>query len=227
MPETTFDWRRLDAPPLPPPSAAPTPPVPSRRALAGAAIGVALAILAAGAYLAATAPDPSVVIDEAATSTGDPVDGPSGGNVVVVDVSGAVARPGLVTLPAGSRVGDAIAAAGGFGPGVDVRAASSLNLAAPVADGAQVVVPERGAGATSGAGAATVDAQTPGSGPLDLNTASETELEALPGIGPVTAAKIVAARGEAAFTSVDDLRTRKLVGPTTYERIRDLVRVGG
>jgi len=226
MPETTFDWRRLDAPPQPPPPAGPTPATPSRRALAGAAIGVVLAVLAAGAYLAATAPDPSVVIDEAATSTGDPVEGATGGRVVV-DVSGAVARPGLVTLPAGSRVGDAIAAAGGFGPGVDVRAAASLNLAAPLADGAQVVVPERGAGATSGTSAATVDAQTPGNGPLDLNTASEAELEALPGIGPVTAAKIVAARGEAAFTSVDDLRARKLVGPTTFERIRDLVRVGG
>ena len=226
MPETTFDWRRLDAPPQPSPSAGPTPAVPSRRAMAGATIGIALAVLAAGAYLAATAPDPSVVIEAAATSTGDPVDGPTGGQVVV-DVSGAVGRPGVVTLPAGSRVGDAIAAAGGFGPGVDVRAATSLNLAAPLADGAQVVVPERGAGATSGAGTTTLDAQTGGSRPLDLNTASEAELETLPGIGPVTAAKIVAARGEAAFTSVDDLRTRKLVGPTTYERIRDLVRVGG
>ena len=188
--------------------------------------GILAALIAAGAE-ARPAIAASVVIDEAATSTGDPVDGPSGGNVVVVDVSGAVARPGLVTLPAGSRVGDAIAAAGGFGPGVDVRAATLLNLAAPLTDGAQVVVPERGVGPTSGAGTATVDAQTRGSRRLDLNTASEAELESLPGIGPVTAAKIVAARGEAAFTSVDDLRTRKLVGPTTYERIRDLVHVGG
>lgn len=224
MSESTFDWRRLEAP-QPAASARPAPNAPTRRAVAGAAVAISAAILVAGLYLASTAPDPSVVIDASAGTVG--ADNQGGGiasGTVVVDVSGAVARPGVVTLPVGSRVGDAIAAAGGFGPGVDVRAAASLNLAALLIDGGQVVVPARGGGTTSDGGAPA--GGSGGGARIDLNRATQAQLEDLPGIGPVTATKIIAAREEAAFTSVEDLRTRKLVGPSTYEQIRDLVGVG-
>ncbi|HEY8437602.1 MAG TPA: helix-hairpin-helix domain-containing protein, partial [Candidatus Limnocylindrales bacterium] len=155
---------------------------------------------------------------------------------VLVDVQGAVAHPGVVRLVTGSRVGDAIAAAGGYGPRVaSDRVGQVLNLAALVRDGDQVVVPSRDdPGAGGGAGAPSSGAGSGGNGggnnggggaaaPIDLNRATEAELDALPGIGPVTAAKIIAARTDQPFASVDDLRTRKLVGPATFEKIKALV----
>jgi competence protein ComEA len=148
---------------------------------------------------------------------------------LVVDVSGGVLRPGLYRLPPGSRVGDAIEAAGGFGPSVDADAAArTLNLAEPLVDGVKVLVPERGQGAAPAASGDGGDgAPAGGTGRVDLNRATSAELEELPGIGPVTAAKIVAAREEAPFQDVDDLRERKLVGPSTFEKLKDLVTVGG
>jgi competence protein ComEA len=152
--------------------------------------------------------------------------------IVLVDVQGAVAHPGVVRLVTGSRVGDAIAAAGGYGPRVaSDRVGQVLNLAALVRDGDQVVVPSRddpgaGGGASapsSGAGSGGNNGGGGAAGPIDLNRATEAELDALPGIGPVTAAKIIAARTDQPFASVDDLRTRKLVGPATFEKIKALV----
>jgi competence protein ComEA len=150
---------------------------------------------------------------------------------VVVDVAGAVVSPGLYHLAPGARVGDAIDAAGGFSPRVDVdRVGSELNLAAEILDGAQIHVPSRDdAPATSTSGE---PASGPGTGsgaaagPLDLNRATKAELEALPGIGPVTADKILASRDAAPFTAVDDLRSRELVGEKTFEKIRPLLTVG-
>jgi competence protein ComEA len=152
---------------------------------------------------------------------------------IVVDVTGAVANPGLYHLGTGARVGDAIDAAGGFGPRVDVdRVGLELNLAATLEDGDQVRVPSRddpattpggdpgGSGGTGGSGGGS------GGGLVNLNSASQAELEELPGIGPVTAEKIIAARDEAPFRSVDELRERGLVGEKTFEDIRALVTTG-
>jgi competence protein ComEA len=133
-------------------------------------------------------------------------------------------------LASGARVADAISAAGGYSPRVDAgRADRELDLARLISDGEEIRIPSRddpspvagGAGGGSGSGGA--GGSGAGRGPLDLNTATEAELDALPGIGPVTAAKIVASRQAHRFRSVGDLQTRKLVGPATFEKLRGLV----
>ena len=137
---------------------------------------------------------------------------------IVVDVAGAVVRPGLHRLDTGARVGDAIGAAGGFAPRADLAAASqALNLAQTLEDGAKELVPELG---TVRVGEASSD------GRIDLNSAGQAELESLPGIGPVTAGKIIDARREKRFGSVRDLRSRGLVGESVYADIKSLVTAG-
>ena len=152
---------------------------------------------------------------------------------VIVDVEGAVVSPGVHTLPDGSRVGDAIAAAGGYAPAVDIAAAShSLNLAARLTDGQQVHVPALGetaappaAPAGGGGGGGGGASAAPAAGPIDINHATADELDALPGIGPVTAQKIIDARTQAPFASIDELQSRGVVGASTFEKLRDLITV--
>ena len=115
---------------------------------------------------------------------------------VVVDVVGAVRRPGLYRLEQGSRIADAVARAGGATAKADL---ASVNLAAPLADGEQVVVAKRGAAGAAGAVAGGPAAAAPGgpSGPVHLSTATLEQLDSLPGIGPVTAQKILFGRSYA------------------------------
>lgn len=147
---------------------------------------------------------------------------PSPSGVVVVHVLGDVRRPGLVTLPLGSRVADAVDAAGGLRRG---GSTGGLNLARTLVDGEQVVVsrdavaaPVSGSSAGSGGGAAA--------GPVDLNSADAAALDSLPGVGPVLAERILAWRTEhGRFASVDQLREVAGIGARTFERLAPLVRV--
>jgi competence protein ComEA len=140
---------------------------------------------------------------------------------VVVDVAGAVRRPGLYHLPQGSRIADAIARAGG----ITRRADSALvNLAAPLADGEQVLVPSSIPGAAADAAAAAPTGAPSPTAPVDLNTATAEQLDALPGIGPVTAQKIVDFRAEhGSFHSVDDLDAIPGIGLARIDNLRGLV----
>lgn len=139
---------------------------------------------------------------------------------LVIDVAGAVRRPGLYRLAQGSRIADAVARAGGA---TAKAALDGVNLAAPLADGEQVVVPLRvpGGGVTA-APAGTTGA--PASGPVSLSTATAEQLDALPGIGPVTAQKILDYRAKhGAFHSVDELDAISGIGPARLDQLRDLV----
>jgi competence protein ComEA len=134
-----------------------------------------------------------------------------------VNVVGAVRRPGLYTLKDGSRVADAVIRAGGPTPRAQIEL---LNLAARIADGEQIVVPRRGfanvGAAASGAGAAA--------GPVHLNSATLEQLDALPGVGPVTAQKILDYRQQhGAFGSVDELDAIVGIGPARLEQLHGLV----
>ncbi len=143
---------------------------------------------------------------------------------LVVDVQGAVLRPGLYHLVPGARVGDAVAAAGGYDSSVDLDAAAmQLNLAALLSDGEKVVVPRLGAG---GDAAGSADAAGSEGGLVNVNTADAAALEELPGIGPVTAEKIIAAREDQPFQSLEEMVERGVINNGQLDKIRDLATTG-
>lgn len=198
----------------------------SRAELTGLIAVLALTLSGAGLWYVRSLPKP-IMVAEATTVVG--ASGPTGavpgssaspsGAPVIVDVAGWVRSPGVYEFVAGDRVVDAIERAGGARRGADLAA---LNLAAPLVDGSQILVPK--AGAATGAGGSTTAGST--GGLVNINTASATELEALPGIGEVLAATIVAYRDEhGPFASVDQLEDVSGIGPSTLEEIRDLVTV--
>jgi len=188
----------------------------SRRQLFGGALSLAVLLVLALRHFGggAGAPAPLVAPIRGARR---PVAAAT--KLVVVDVAGAVRRPGLHSVPAGARVEDAIVAAGGATRKARLDA---VNLAAPVADGEQIVVP--GSGAGGGAAAASSPAGSSSSAPLDLNSATLEQLEALPGIGPVTAQKILDYRQQhGAFHSVAELEGVPGIGPAHLAQLKGLV----
>ena len=219
---------------------------PGRRGAAALVLTAVLAAVVTGAVVLRGRPQ-EVLVPEV-LSSGSPLPGASSAAgpqaQVVVSISGAVVRPGLVRLPAGSRVDDALRAAGGPTPGTTT---GLLNLARRLVDGEQVLVgvdppgaPGRGGarsgaagsgaavtgtGAGAGAGAAGSGAVAPGA-LLDLNTATASDFDALPGIGPVLAQRIVDWRTEhQRFASVDQLREVTGIGEAKYDDLKDEVTV--
>ena len=249
MDPSAAPWRVLEAsePPSQPGVTPPSAVTPPARALPVSpltiAAGLGIVVLAIVAFVIAASDAGGGSVQVAGDTSLAPIQGVVGGagsdgasvpgsDVVVVEIAGAVRAPGVFKLPAGSRIGDLVDAAGGFGPRLDAtRATLDLNLAARLADGDRVVVPSRDdmASSTSDTAGQPVDGgagtEAGTTGVVDLNRATQAELEALPGIGPVTAGKIIASREEQPLVSVDDLRTRKLVGAKTFDGLKDLVSV--
>jgi len=145
---------------------------------------------------------------------------PSPSGEVVVEVVGKVLRPAVVTLPAGARVQDALEAVGGAKPGVDT---SDQNLARVLADGEQIrigLAPAPASGATSSPDAAA-------GGPIDLNSASLEQLQQIPGVGPVIAARIVTYREQnGGFRAVEELLEVSGIGEVTFAQMQPMVTVG-
>jgi competence protein ComEA len=209
---------------------------PGRRAAAAMGVAALVAALIAGGWVLANRPHTAALARSSASANASM---PSSGAAtaaaaasrsrassstaaatVVVDVEGQVARPGVYRLPAGSRVDDALAAAGGVLPGVDL---STLNRAQVLSDGQQIAVAVPGAPAAAPAGSGS--AGGPGA-PINLNTATAEQLDALPGVGPVLAAHIVDWRTQhGRFTSVDQLREVSGIGEAKFADLKSLVTV--
>jgi competence protein ComEA len=162
----------------------------SRRQLFGGAVAVAVLLVLLVRHLGGGGGTAAPVVAPV-QAPAKPAAAAAAAKLLVIDVAGAVRRPGLYRLRSGSRIDDAIAAAGGATGKAQL---DTVNLAAPVADGEQVVVPGRGATASGAAASPPAGGSSP-SAPLDLNSATLEQLEALPGIGPVTAQKILFSDG--------------------------------
>jgi competence protein ComEA len=178
-------------------------------------VGVGTAIVV---WVVRTPPAPESVIPQATASSSVAASSADPGESILVQAAGAVVSPGVYRLDGDARVVDVIDAAGGLAPGADPN---RLSLAAKVSDGERVYVPLVGEALPASPSGAAAD-----SGPIDLNTADEAALDALPGVGPATAKAIVAYReSHGPFTSVDQLLEVRGIGPAKLDQLADLVRV--
>ncbi|MFG1882234.1 helix-hairpin-helix domain-containing protein [Micromonospora sp. NPDC049102] len=197
---------------------------PGRRGVRALAAVALVVVLAAAGWAWRSRPHAEPVappVGEATPAVAEVQGSASASGELVVAVAGKVRRPGLVRVPAGARLADALSEAGGPLPGVDV---TLLNPARKVTDGELIVVgvtppPTPGAAAGPAAGGA------PG-GVVNLNTATLAQLDALPGVGPVLAQRILAYRDQhGGFRTVGDLRQVEGIGDARYEQLKDLVTV--
>ncbi|SBT46025.1 ComEA family DNA-binding protein [Micromonospora auratinigra] len=203
---------------------------PGRRGVRALAVVAAVVVLVAGVWAWRSRPHAEPVRPVAAPETSErspaPVGSSNAAAQVVVAVAGKVRRPGLVRLPAGARVADALDAAGGALPGVDV---ALLNPARKVTDGELILVGVAAPAAPPGAAGPAAGAAGSGGvagGPVNLNTATLAQLDALPGVGPVLAQRILDHREQhGGFRSVSDLRQVDGIGDARYEQLKDLVTV--
>jgi len=188
-----------------------------RQALAGV-LALAALLVVSGRFIGHSEAQPREPAVETVVAEAAPAEPPQ----IVVHVVGAVRSPGLYRLVEGGRVADALSLAGGAAAKADLTA---VNLAAPLVDGTQVLVPRRGEAMTAGGGMASPGgAGAPSAGPVRLSTATLEELDALPGVGPVTAQRILQYREEhGAFGSVDELDAVPGIGPARLEQLRELV----
>ncbi len=202
----------------------------SRGELAGLVVVVVATLLGAGLWYMRSLPRPVAIAApvDAVSPVVSPSSGPTGSAgasaaAIIVDVAGWVREPGVYEFTPGDRVIDAIDRAGGPRKGADL---TTLNLAAPLTDGTQIVIPKPGS-TTSGDPGSSGDASTSaGTTLININSASETELEELPGVGPVTAAAIIDYRTQnGPFATVDDLIDVTGIGPSTLEQIRPFAMV--
>jgi competence protein ComEA len=182
-----------------------------RRVLAVGVVALLVLVVAGKVLLRPARPvvPPPVRVSAAASHAPAPM--------LFVNIVGAVRRPGLYRLKDGSRVADAVSRAGGPTPKAQIEL---VNLAARIADGEQIVVPRRGLASPS----ATASGGAVAAGPMHLNSATLEQLDALPGVGPVTAQKILDYRQQhGAFGSVDELDAIAGIGPARLEQLRGLV----
>ncbi|HEY0636990.1 MAG TPA: ComEA family DNA-binding protein [Pseudonocardiaceae bacterium] len=196
---------------------------PGRRAAVLLSVVVVLAAVVAGTLVWRSRPvaEPTPALAAAVEETAP-------GTELVVSIAGAVVRPGLVRLAEGARVADAVSAAGGPTPGTDL---TGVNLARRLTDGEHVVIGPATPAAAPGGGQGGTPGGAPGSGSgsgarLDLNTATLADLDTLPGVGPVTAQRILDWRAEhGRFASIDQLREIEGIGETRFARLAELVLV--
>lgn len=217
MPELSPAWRdRLDGLPVEPSQ------VVAAVVAAAVVLGTGLGwVLTHRRSSAPAVPIERLLPSAASTSTVVPAPAEAGTTDISVHAAGAVARPGVYALPIGARVGDLLDAAGGPASEADI---DQVNLAARLSDGERIYVPRKGetppTAATGGA------ATGPPPGPLDLNTATAEQLDALPGVGPSTAAAIVEHRSQhGRFRSVEQLLEVRGIGPAKLAALRSKVRV--
>ena len=187
---------------------------PARRRLAAGALLLAVVLFFGGRHLVhAGAPRAAAPVAAAAPIRAGQ------GPLLVIHVVGAVRKPGLYKLRHGARVADAVARAGGATRRADL---SLVNLAAPLADGTQVVVQTK-APAGAGAGSGSAGSASGSAGPVHLNSATLEQLDTLPGVGPVTAQKILDYRQEhGAFSSLEELDAIPGIGSARIESLRDV-----
>lgn len=190
-------------------------------------VGLAVAVLvtALGSHGSAVAVSPGPAASGTSSSAASSPGVGASTTDLYVHVTGSVLRPGLFVLATGDRALDAIAAAGGFAPEADQAA---VNLARPLVDGEQLVVPVIGvaSGAAAGGAAGGAASGSVAGGLVNLNTADEAALDTLPGVGPATAKSILDWRKEnGKFSTVEDLLSVTGIGEKTFDALKDLVKV--